>query len=286
MPFKNNSRSVAKPSGFVTGDLLLCSLAITDGSATVSNIVPPSGWTAAYINYGSWGCFGFYYKWATASEPSTYTFTWTGLSEGIIDIGYRSASSVNSSDLFDVHAYQEFSSAAGVFTTPAMTTSLANELVISAFFARSASTFWTLPTSPAETAFGNSPQGWIASDGHGANICSGYETIAAAGSVSGRTATNSNNPNYGGAFIIALKPPGSTSAPIFAIRSLQQVRNGSSIGGKVFHSWAYTKAFLGSLFSLWLQREGRQILRLLPPVPLPRIQRTLQLALTLHFARR
>lgn len=206
MAFRNSSTTASKPTGVAAGDLLLCFLAVSDGSSVVSALTPPSGWSTGYTNYGSYGCFGFYYKYATSSEPSSYAFTWTGLSEGITVIGYRSASTVATSNPVDTCAYQEFSSAAGVFTTPGISTAVANELLHVVCFARSSSTRWTLPTSPAETAFGNSPRAFQAADGHGVNICAGIDVIASPGSVSGRTATNSNNPNYGGAFILALKP--------------------------------------------------------------------------------
>jgi|GEM_PF-1109615 len=69
------SISISKPSTTNTGDLLIAAVA-TEGSTTFST---PSGWTL--INQGSYNSaitLGSWYKIATASESSSYTFSWTG----------------------------------------------------------------------------------------------------------------------------------------------------------------------------------------------------------------
>ncbi len=59
----------------IEGDLLIAAVA-TDGSTTIS---PPSGWTEiSQGSYGSAVTLGAWWKLASASESSSYQFTWSG----------------------------------------------------------------------------------------------------------------------------------------------------------------------------------------------------------------
>lgn len=80
----STSITVAKPSGTTAGDLLVAVVGIQDPSRTIT---PPSGWTLlarqdtgpdSYDNYGA-----VYYKIAGGSEPSDYTWSWTGSSNNV-----------------------------------------------------------------------------------------------------------------------------------------------------------------------------------------------------------
>jgi len=69
-----------KPSGTVEGDMMVAW--VCGDSTGRKNVTPPSGWSVIYNQSspdlgGSAQMFG-YYKVATASEPSTYTFTFSG----------------------------------------------------------------------------------------------------------------------------------------------------------------------------------------------------------------
>ena len=69
-----------KPSGTIEGDMMVAW--ICGGSNTRRNITPPSGWSVIYNQSstdlgGSGQQFG-YYKVATASEPSSYDFAFSG----------------------------------------------------------------------------------------------------------------------------------------------------------------------------------------------------------------
>jgi len=73
-------RTVTKPSGTVEGDIMVgwfCG-----DSSTRRDMTPPSGWSVIYNQSypdlgGSGQQYGFY-KVATASEPTTYAFEWSG----------------------------------------------------------------------------------------------------------------------------------------------------------------------------------------------------------------
>lgn len=65
----------------VAGDFLLAEIAVGN-SSTAASITPPSGWTLLITRkYGNSNT-AIFWKWATGSEPSTYTFTWTGSTQG------------------------------------------------------------------------------------------------------------------------------------------------------------------------------------------------------------
>ena len=91
-----NPLTVQKPSGTTEGDLMVAWLC--GDSANRKNITTPSGWSVIYNQSspdlgGSAQQFG-YYKVATASEPSSYDFTFSGsvgFSKGILTSWYDTA---------------------------------------------------------------------------------------------------------------------------------------------------------------------------------------------------
>ena len=70
----NTTLPINKPSGTVEGDLLVAVIYNRQGPGTFT---PPSGWTEIASGYlVSFGVsWGYFYKAATASEPSSYTWT-------------------------------------------------------------------------------------------------------------------------------------------------------------------------------------------------------------------
>ncbi|MDH3512778.1 MAG: DNRLRE domain-containing protein, partial [Gammaproteobacteria bacterium] len=66
-----------KPPGTTEGDLLIATVA-TDGS-TAGSMSPPAGWTAVDLADQSGAVtYGVWWKLAGASEPASYTFSWSG----------------------------------------------------------------------------------------------------------------------------------------------------------------------------------------------------------------
>ena len=88
-----NPLTVQKPSGTIEGDMMVAWLC--GDSATRKNVTTPSGWSVIYNQSspdlgGSAQMFG-YYKVATASEPSSYGFTFSGsvgFSKGVLTSWY------------------------------------------------------------------------------------------------------------------------------------------------------------------------------------------------------
>lgn len=73
----SSSASVAKPSGVVEGDLLLACLVLYGTNPAVV-INPPSGWTQIRAAFDDWVRIACFYKVAGASEPTSYSWSYTG----------------------------------------------------------------------------------------------------------------------------------------------------------------------------------------------------------------
>ncbi|NOZ41159.1 MAG: hypothetical protein GXP24_13170 [Planctomycetes bacterium] len=71
------SISIAVPPGYTAGDLLIAAVA-TDGNQSGS-LSPPAGWNTVLVAAGnSSTTLGVWWKLASASESSSYDFTWSG----------------------------------------------------------------------------------------------------------------------------------------------------------------------------------------------------------------
>ncbi len=71
------SITIAVPPGYAAGDLLIAAVA-TDGNQA-SSLSPPAGWNEIVVASGSSSTtLGVWWKLATASESSSYDFTWAG----------------------------------------------------------------------------------------------------------------------------------------------------------------------------------------------------------------
>jgi Concanavalin A-like lectin/glucanases superfamily/Bacterial Ig-like domain len=96
------SISIAKPAGTAQGDLLLAIISHQSGAA--ASMTPPAGWTAvpnSDYSDGNNARIHAWYKFAGASEPSSYTFTMTGSSQaiagGMLAVTGASATPINAS---------------------------------------------------------------------------------------------------------------------------------------------------------------------------------------------
>ena len=71
-----SSLVIAKPPGTAAGDLLVAAVA-TDGNNSGS-LAPPAGWNVIHVDdQNGKVTFGVWWKLAGASEPGSYTFTWS-----------------------------------------------------------------------------------------------------------------------------------------------------------------------------------------------------------------
>jgi hypothetical protein len=136
-----NGTTVSKPSGVASGDLLLATLEVDEDPATVT---APSGWTLLQDTVGAPGTGNAYHtqvwwKLAGASEPASYAWTVSG--GPWVDIGVLAYTNVNQTSPIDVSASRNAGTTSAP-TTPAVTTSGANEMVV-ALFVNFESGSWT-----------------------------------------------------------------------------------------------------------------------------------------------
>jgi hypothetical protein len=123
------SISLAKPAGTAQGDLLLAVISHQSGAA--ASMVPPTGWTAVpNTDYsdGNNARIHAWYKFAGASEPSSYTFTMSGSSQaiagGMLAITGASGTPINAS------GGQVTSTNSLYLTAPSITTTAAKTLLV------------------------------------------------------------------------------------------------------------------------------------------------------------
>jgi hypothetical protein len=124
-----NNVAATKPSGTVGGNLLIACVSL-DGNA-LSSLTAPSGWTL--IHKGPQGVgtvtqtFGVWWKIATDSEPSTYSFTWTPTEQAYAWVmrfsGHDATNPINA-------AAAQAGGAILTAPSPAVTTSVANAMVV------------------------------------------------------------------------------------------------------------------------------------------------------------
>jgi hypothetical protein len=121
--------SIAKPAGAAQGDLLLAIVAHQGG--TNRTMTPPAGWTAvpnADYAQGTNARIHAWYKFAGASEPSSYTFNLSGSEDqagGILAITGASATAPINASLGQVSTASTVSVVA-----PSITTTVANALLV------------------------------------------------------------------------------------------------------------------------------------------------------------
>jgi len=120
--------TIAVPGGVLAGELLVALVAESTSTATVP--ATPAGWTLGKSSTNVGINMALFYRWATASEPTSYTFSGFNTSGASrISAQMMRLNAVDTTTPIDVTANNATSSTAGP-TVPSMTTTLANELVI------------------------------------------------------------------------------------------------------------------------------------------------------------
>lgn len=193
------------PAGTQADDVMIASIVVRPANMMIT---PPAGWTPVrLINQpagGGTGGFGqvqaTYYRVATAAEPASYTWRFSGgVSNGAAG-GILSFSGVDTANPID---------AEGGNTTPfslnhtanSITTTVATAMLVSAHAMNSAVT-WTPPTDMTEAVdVASRPLNAV-----GATIEINYELRTSMGATGSRTATVANFADNGSAQLLALRP--------------------------------------------------------------------------------
>ena len=224
------------PAIVATDDLMIAQIAY---NATGGGIItPPAGWTLIDETGGNGVTQALYYRVATASEPTTYSFT---LSSGATDTASGAITlydGVDTASPIDASGAQSNASAAAV-TAPSISTTAANATLV-AFYAVRDDGNGTPPAGMTERTDVNSAQGGAAADETLA--LSADETLGSAGSTGARTATTDATAGSIGA-LVALTPASGGGG---ATNLVMVTNNGNFASGNdsakrtLFQSWGWT----------------------------------------------
>jgi hypothetical protein len=211
--------TIGRPATSTVGDLLLAAVATKDGSN--STVTPPAGWNlilrtdnATHVSILT------YWKVVGASEPSSYTWTLTPTTNAIG--GITAYTGVDTSNPVDVSSGNTGRSATAIASS--ITTTIANDQVVTAFAVPPGATAFSTPASTTEKYD-------TAKTPNGPSIASDDVAQASAGASGSKSSTISSGTAQWAAQQIALR----TSIPI----SLPNCVGGAitTSGGRTIHTF-------------------------------------------------
>ena len=217
---------VNKPAGVIEGDVLIASIAVRPETLTVT---PPSGWTLVVRQNNSIATVNavlIYSKVAGASEPSTYTWSFSVGSTGSVG----SISAFTGVDLTDpINTYGSFADTIASYSivAPSITTTVDGAMILTTHVT-SSSNDWTPPSGMTEMTDASS---LAIPNGVGIGIETNYLLQTSAGSTSSKTATFSSAggvaSDIGTGITIALNPFISDSVTFVSCGTASTVASGN-----------------------------------------------------------
>ena len=195
---RTSSLSISKPVGTAAGDVLVASVAVRPSTAAIA---PPAGWTLVRrldnVDGSSSNSLAVFYKVAIVSEPTSYVWDVPGASFSAA--GIQGFGGIDTADPIDAESGQN--TALGTsHATPAITTSIANAMLVSSHAVASSET-WEPPTGMMESLDRRSEGG-----PGGISIQSNRALQRAAGSTGSKAATVDGKADVGNAHLLALRP--------------------------------------------------------------------------------
>jgi MSHA biogenesis protein MshQ len=188
------------PAGTTAGDVMIAAVAVLPSAVTIT---PPAGWTSLNRvdqTAGNSNSQEIFYRIATAAEPASYTWTFSGAIGGAAG-GMLSYSGVDTTGPVDVYGGNPTPSSTS-HTASSVTTTVDNAMVISSHSFSSAET-WTPPAGMAEEVDAAS---LTTPNAAGISLEINDVTQATAGATGDKTATAGGNADTGVAQLLALKP--------------------------------------------------------------------------------
>ncbi len=219
------SVTLDRPAGTAAGDVVIAQLAIRGGT-DVSITIVPAGWTLANrTNSGTDLAQFVYWREATASEPASYTWNFSPSRRATaIAATFRA---VLASNPVDVVAGAALTSNTTSFTTPAVTTTVANTMLIAMFSVDDGTNSFTPPlgmTELADTASSSGPNGVTAS--------LAIASFAGMGNTGARTAA-SQTAGKGVATLLALRPDPNWTPPVGGFNAFETSTAAGAISGVI-----------------------------------------------------
>lgn len=193
--------NVAIPTGTISGDVMLASVAVVTNTATV---ITPTGWTLIQSSNqtgNNTSRLYTYYRVAGTSEPSSYD--WTIASADTIGTvaGIASFIGVNTTSPIDASA-QQLTGTSTSHQAPSVTTTVAGDMLVT-IHEFSSSRTWTPPGGMTEVVDRYSRTG--GGGGSGVSLSMHYEPRPTTGATGTRTAVASGNKDRGATHSIALR---------------------------------------------------------------------------------
>jgi hypothetical protein len=207
----NNGNAVTtvtlpRPAGTGAGDVVVAQLAIRGGTGASIGVAPP-GWTlASRTDSGTTMAQLVYWRVATASEPASYSWSFTPSARA--NGTAASFRAVLASNPIDAVAGAGMTTNTNGFTAPAVTTTVANTMLVGMFSIDDGTTSFTPPPDMIErvdTATSAGPNGVTAS--------LATALFAGPGNSGSRTAT-SLSPGRGVATLVSLRPDPNYAPPV------------------------------------------------------------------------
>lgn len=194
------SITINKPTGTAKGDVLIASIAVRPQTVTIT---APAGWTLVNRQDnagGSANSLAVYSKVATATEPASYTWSFsanTGNEGGILAF-----SGVDNTTPINVSGGSITAATTTTFTAPSVTTTVTNTMIVTAH-EYSSSGRWTAPPGMTEVY---DVASLAVPDVLGISLLGSFRAQAAAGATGTFSATAVGNADTGAGITVALRP--------------------------------------------------------------------------------
>jgi len=193
--------AVDKPSGTSEGDILFCLIGIR--YETVDSV--PSGWNLLASNTGNSDKYYLYYKIAGASEPSSYTWSFTGSDQIRMVCSCYTSGDFDASDPIDVVSSTEYRSYNDTLRAASMSVTADNSplVFLGGVYNASTSVTFTKPSAPTSD--------WVEDDDAGSSGSDFWMTVCSmiwtgSGATGDMDAGMSGSTLAKHAFAVALNP--------------------------------------------------------------------------------
>ncbi len=215
------SLSINKPTGTTSGDVMIASLAISPGSVKIAT---PTGWTLVRTiqnTSSTTSRLAVFQRVATSSEPSSYTWTFSGSHNGAVG-GIMSFSGVDSTTPITAENGKTTASSA-THTTPSISPTSTNVMLVGTFSYASSGT-WTAPSGMIE-AVDVASRAINSSSGESMEMTYQLQATATATGTKSAKATATND--RGATHLLALKPSGASGFGV--VDHIQIEQDGSGV---------------------------------------------------------
>jgi hypothetical protein len=189
------SISINAPAGVVPGDVLVATVAKSGAEA----LTTPAGWTRSdSVLDNSTMYLGLYWRIAAGGDPASFAWTWAGGTSRYAAGGITAYIDVDNDNPVDGHASAGVSGTTS-FPAPTVTTTFANDMIITAHAVNANNSNWTPPAGMAERL------DLVAGSGSFVSIEQNDVLQAVPGATGAKTATSAVS-GGGGGITLALKP--------------------------------------------------------------------------------